>query len=65
MTTSAATALAEAARSIEAEARHHKREEAAHRRRARALQRRLTEIRAECERLGIDLKITQAPAKES
>lgn len=56
----AVTALAEAARTIEAQAREHKRAEAVHRRKARTLQRKLAAVRAECARAGIDLEITQA-----
>lgn len=63
MNDTAVTALAEAAQTLQAEAREHKRAEAEHRRKARALQRKLEQLRHECERLGIDLHITQAPRK--
>jgi hypothetical protein len=59
----AVTALAEAAQTLQAQARQHKRAEAEHRRKARALQRKLEQIRCECDRLGIDLQITQATPK--
>jgi hypothetical protein len=60
MTDSAAMALAEAADTIEGAARAHKRAAQHHRREAARLMQRLAEIRRECERLGIDLIITQA-----
>lgn len=63
MNDTAVTALAEAAQTLQAEARAHKRAEAEHRRKARALQRQLEQIRCECDRLGIELHITQAPRK--
>ena len=52
-----ATALAQAARSLDEAARMHKRSEFAHRRQAQRLRQQLALIEAECARLGIRLVI--------
>lgn len=55
MTSTLATAIAEAARSLEASARLHKRSEFAHRRQAREMRAKLAHLQAMCDRLGIRL----------
>lgn len=60
MSNPAAMALAEAAETIQSAAREHKRVSEAHRREARRLMGRLAELRRECDRLGIQLEITEA-----
>lgn len=56
----AAEAYARAAETITEAVREHKRAASYHRRETARLMARLDEVRRECERLGIDLQITEA-----
>ena len=59
-----AAEMAQAAETLRSAAREHKRAAEQHRRKARTLMAQLDELRAECERRGINLRITEA-RKES
>jgi hypothetical protein len=61
MTDLAATAFAEAARTLQEAVREHKRAASHHRRQAQTLMGRLAELRRECDRLGITLVEITAP----
>lgn len=63
MSDPAVMAFAKAAERITEAVRVHKRAASAHRREAGRLMGRLAELRRECDRLGIDLHITEASAK--
>lgn len=62
MTDPVAVLIAEAETILEA-ARVEKRAVSIHRRKLHGLMERLTEIRAECARLGINLQITETPRR--
>ena len=65
MQDTAATAYAKAAETLEEAVREHKRAASHHRRQAQRLSQKLDEVRRECDRLGITLRITQTPRRES